>query len=393
MIAVLVVEDSDLKFEKIRSALEDFGVEKEYIDRTITIDCSEKQLAENKYDLVILDMVLPYSLSDSSEDKEGGLSILEDIISAINGDNELQIPTITLILSEFEDVLNEFTDAIEEHQVFSLIYDSSSRDWVDKLGKEVRKLQRIDKQNSQRKFDKNVLITIHGIRTNRKWQTKLDNLLDCTYSVESYKYNFFPLPNFLSKDKVDKEISELVDFLDKTIKKYPKAKFNFVSHSFGTYLIYNALSRISKNIPIGNIIFGGSVLSPSVNISKLYEKHNIDNIVNDCVLVDIPIIAGVLTNSRYSNAGIVGIKGSENQIVNRYFNGGHSSYFKDKRLEEWIYILNTGIIENRDVKNLGLFYDFDYPLVSSKRSLRIIVLFITSISIFGLASVILNSLF
>lgn len=390
MITVLVVEDSNIKFDKINTALKSFGVEEEYIERTISIECSEKELNENQYDLVILDMVLPQSLLDSTKDKEGGLSILEDIVSAIEDDNNLKVPNSVLVLTEFEDVLKEYTDIIHQCRVFSLIYNAASNDWVKELEKEVKKLQRLKKQNDQRKFDKNVLITVHGIRTNGKWQEKMNQLLDSNYSVEPYKYNFFSLFSFFSEKKVENEIEAMVSFIERTVKNHPKAKFHFVSHSFGTYLVYNALSKIDKSLPIGNIIFGGSVLKPSVDISILYEKHTIDNIINDCVVLDIPIIAGVIAHKRYSNAGIIGIKGSSNQVKNRYINGGHSSYFDELHLESWINILNSGEVEDIDLRKLGFFHDIYYPIVSSKNTLRGILILLTSILIYLLITIYRN---
>ncbi|WP_101960045.1 hypothetical protein [Vibrio harveyi] len=376
MITVLVVEDSNSKFKKIVDALNSFDVKNEYIERTISIECSEVELAKNKYDLVILDMVLPQSLIDKHKDKDGGYSILEEIKESIDGDGKLKVPNSVLVLTEYEDVLEEYTEAIKECHFFSVVYDSASTVWISSLKTEVKKLQKICKQNDNRKFDKSVLITVHGIRTNGKWQEKLDDRLDSNYSVEPYKYNFFSIFNFFNEKKVKEEIQGMRRFIEEMLYKYPKAKFNFVSHSFGTYLVYYALSEIEHSLPIGNIILSGSVLSPSIQIKELHDKHVIDNVVNDCVVLDFPIIAGVAAHARYSNAGIIGIKGGGSQVMNRYIKGGHSSYFEDKHLDSWIDILNTGVVKHIDTRNLGVFYDFYYSFVSSKYCLRLFFLLI-----------------
>lgn len=378
MFSVLVVEDTKNKYAKIESLLNSLQVEKNQIDWAKDIAAAENFLKKDEYGLLILDMVLPESSENHELDQEGGLSVLDTLVE----DEELYHPKNIIVLTEFSDLIEEYNDNLNSSPVITCKYETDSNDWKEVIRQSIVRINRQVRQVTNRRFDNDVVVTLHGIRTSGKWQDLLGKKLGDAYSYEPYKFNFFPLFGFLNEKKVLAEIKCLKIFISKLHIQYPKAKFNFVAHSFGTYIVHRALLECEECFDIGSIILSGSVLKTNVNLDSLYKKHKIDNIVNDCVTLDFPIILATIANSRYSNAGIRGIKGGGRVVQNRYIKGGHSSCFSDTHLNDWCNIIINKKVIKIDERNLSFFYDIYYPVISSR--IGILLLFSSVVSIFSL---------
>lgn len=166
--------------------------------------------------------------------------------------------------------------------------------------------------------------------------------------------NFFPLINFISKKQQQKEVAKFSDKLLNIAKKHPRAKISIVGHSFGTYIIYNALLNINEKLELGYLIFSGSVLNPEVDVESIYKKHNLVKILNECTTFDFPLLAGRFVTNTFFTAGITGISGVSDDITNRYIKGGHSSYFKQVIIDEWCPFLLTGTFKEKNETVEGL---------------------------------------
>ena len=384
MITVLIVDDSPIKCSKIEKALVSLDVNIKCIDKAGSINDAKQYLEKRTYDIVVLDMVLPNYCTDDEKETDGGISILSALeYSVESGENNYLIPSCIVVLTEYSHLIDDYKDTFTECRVFACHYSELSIDWESMLEKEVKKQKVLKNQNNNENFDERIVISVHGIRTNGKWQSKLSDKLGDIYKVIPYKYNFFPVFHFMSNEKVEKEVSDFINFIENKIREYPNAKIDFISHSFGTYITYNALSRINNKINIGKIILSGSVLRSDQDISFLYKQHPISKVINDCTVFDFALIAGQIFSNKYSIAGITGIKGSQDQIVNRYFIGGHSSFFKDTHMDEWVSAIKDNVINEVDYRRLSILHDIYYGLVSSKKILRAIM-FITIVSLYFL---------
>lgn len=202
---------------------------------------------------------------------------------------------------------------------------------------------------------KRLIITVHGIRTYGRWQSRLEELVNSgSYAPKAefahYKYGVFTLASFLipysRRLAVRRFKSELADMIEE--KQY--SSVDIVAHSFGTYLSVEALHDLadSSGIRIRNLVLCGSVVSPDRNLTALLSKRgNVERVVNDCGTRDGVLLLTLLVLG-VGMAGRLGLQGmSRDKLVNRFFRLGHSGYFGEHDEDPdafmrkwWLPILN-----------------------------------------------------
>src|SRR5687767_6913401 len=101
------------------------------------------------------------------------------------------------------------------------------------------------------------VITIHGIRRQQKWYETLRDLdawKRTGVEVVNFEYGYFTLESFLLPWRRERAISEFLEFYSKQIQdgEIPSV----VAHSFGTYILFKALSTY-KVIKFDRIILVG----------------------------------------------------------------------------------------------------------------------------------------
>jgi DNA-binding NarL/FixJ family response regulator len=394
LITFLVIEDSPRKLKNICEAITDLGVDSRCIDKAEGINEALEKLKDNTYDFAVLDMILPQFKGDDDKIKRGGLDILDELSDSISAQSETyKIPQTILVLTEFEDVLVEYQEAISQSKVFGYCYDHCSIDWVDAIKDEYLRIKAV-KSSEQRKYDSEVvLLSVHGIRTFGEWQKKLSNsIVDRVEGSKplEYRYNFFPIINFLSKEQQEKEVIKFSNALLDISNTHPRAKINLVGHSFGTYIIYNGLIKIKEKLNLGNIIFAGSVLNPDLDLTLLYKKHNLTKIVNECSTFDMPLLAGRLFTNIFFTAGMTGFSGADNVVTNRYIKGGHSSYFKQNILDEWCDFIVTNTIKEKNEQVDGIMQDLISTIIAKRRTFFIPLGVLVALGLLSLGNSIFN---
>jgi tetratricopeptide (TPR) repeat protein len=179
---------------------------------------------------------------------------------------------------------------------------------------------------------KHLVITVHGIRTAGDWQALLEKMLkeDRSEAIEvvPYKYNYFsalaflfPLLRWIAARRFRARLlSEL--------EKHPDARVDIVAHSFGTYLVGQAIRSIPRPRGIHTIILAGSVLKPSFPWHLYARAGQVGRVVNECGIKDSILVLSqgfVLGMGMAGRVGFIGLM--DEQLVNRYHPFGHSGYF------------------------------------------------------------------
>ncbi|HDY7729585.1 TPA: hypothetical protein RQJ95_002433 [Vibrio vulnificus] len=375
MLKVLIIEDSPKKREDIYSYLVSLGINRKLLFTAVSIETSLSYLEHEFFDLVIVDMELPQNDEDIEVDVQGGLSILECLESSIE-DGLFKTPASIQVLTQFEDLITSYRDKLVDCRVNAILYEYGGESWQNHIKREVRRLEKLCQQRENISFDSEIIVAVHGIRTHANWQKKLKDRFCDKYTVKAYNFNFFNGLDFFSNTSAEKEIISFDKYLTGICHEYPLARIHVVCHSFGTYVVYHTLARFKDRLNIGNVILAGSVLNQDQDLSVLYKKHSITRFVNDCSHIDLPLLAAQFFSKRYSVAGIVGIKGDRERIVNRYFSGGHSSYFSDEHITNWYSIINHN---NTDVDQKiydGFLMDIYYWVITSKLRLRLTSIFV-----------------
>jgi len=129
MINILIVDDNVSKEDNIKKVLrEDSNISSEYI---MTANCTKgaKQLLyNNRFDLMILDLVLPVE-EDGETDPKFGIKLLEEIPM----NPSIKSPIHIVGLSGFSDMISEYHTQFSR-KLWNLIdYEADSYAWQDKL--------------------------------------------------------------------------------------------------------------------------------------------------------------------------------------------------------------------------------------------------------------------
>ena len=171
-----------------------------------------------------------------------------------------------------------------------------------------------------------VILLIHGIRTDGYWQQNVANVLQSPkIVVHPIRFNrFLDLFSFWLTftrrpfiDRVERE-------LDDTARLYPGCKISIVAHSFGTYAVGEVL-RKRDNIQLHRLVLCGSILQSDFEW-RYIRPRVAKTVLNDCGSRDWwPILAKKLSWG-YGDAGTYGF-GTVN-VRDRFHELRHSDYFK-----------------------------------------------------------------
>jgi hypothetical protein len=112
-----------------------------------------------------------------------------------------------------------------------------------------------------------LVISVHGIRTYGNWQERLEGLLganstDRQLTVINYKYGYFPTIAFILPFLRWLIVRRFGRFLLDMVQGEQWDRIDLVGHSFGTHIIAWALYGLDERIrpSVNTVIFAGSVL-------------------------------------------------------------------------------------------------------------------------------------
>jgi hypothetical protein len=192
--------------------------------------------------------------------------------------------------------------------------------------------------------DAHVIILVHGIRDYALWQDRIRNVLKEHFTVESTNYGRFDLLRFLVplSHFRNKAIESVWDQIRDVKKQYPDAKFSFVAHSFGTYILAQILSR-EFDFSAHQVVFCGSVVKYNFPFEQIADRFTTP-ILNEVGAKDVwPAIAESLTWG-YGSAGTYGFR--RPRVRDRWHSGARHGYFLNPEFckEYWCPFFKEGVI-------------------------------------------------
>ena len=242
-------------------------------------------------------------------------------------------------------------------------------------------MKRDDRRNTIRPWDvdpapseekvKRVVFVIHGIRDEGHWTQKIGINVRQIFENEKVdkndkiaivtsSYGYFSMLEFLQPSKRQEKIHWLADQYVEARRRYPKAKFSYIGHSNGTYLLAHALN-IYDEMQFERVAFAGSVVSFRFNwdrlVARFREQQRRRDVnpntemqvlnftaTNDFVVGFIPMIANILFLDRLfgtdlGGAGVVPftsacVEGNDSKI------GSHSAAIKE---ENWTHLARFAV--------------------------------------------------
>ncbi|MBR0779555.1 tetratricopeptide repeat protein [Bradyrhizobium diazoefficiens] len=204
---------------------------------------------------------------------------------------------------------------------------------------------------------KQLIISVHGIRTFGNWQERLEHLLqaessDRDLTVINYKFGYFSILAFLVPFLRWFVVRQFRKFYVDIATSQNWDRIDLAAHSFGTHIIAWALYGIDSAArpQVNTIVLAGSVLKSSFPWQVLV-GHGVTRVVNDCGTRDDILVWNQICVLGTGIAGRLGFTGGIGKAFrNRFFKCGHSGYFltadkpDDKFMREyWVPLLLTDV--------------------------------------------------
>ncbi len=135
MISILVVEDSSVKAASIKEVINEFPEITSSIQITSDTNNARRLLDENKYDLLILDLVLPNDFGDEATPENG-----IDFLNEISLDPNKKRPFHIIGISEYTNFVEEYSDRFKRNLWYLIEYHEEEEEWKDVLRNKIEYL-------------------------------------------------------------------------------------------------------------------------------------------------------------------------------------------------------------------------------------------------------------
>lgn len=356
---ILLVDDNEIRGNKIKQFLinEHFFLE-EQIDFVDCVKLAEINLKQTNYALAFIDMSLPYNQDDKA-DPFSGINILKKISS-----KRLNQPIRIIGYTALDD------DIVKKEQEFEYLgfklYHAQEHDlsWLGRIKGQIDYAVQSSEMYKTSDVDM-ALVTIHGIQTFGNWQEELSNEIkkhnsSLLFSHLPFKNSLISFNTFLRPKKREKVIELFRQNLHSWLEKNRVKRIVFFSHSFGTYVLIKAIERIDnpellKNISL--IVLSGSVLPRDYNFDKIL-RLTPAIIINECAVKDSALLLSEIASVGTGMGGKLGFNIlSTDRIKNRFYNFGHSGFFKGDFVKKyWFPLLDTPpiILEVNESKPINI---------------------------------------
>jgi pimeloyl-ACP methyl ester carboxylesterase len=187
-----------------------------------------------------------------------------------------------------------------------------------------------------------VVMLVHGIRTEGKWMREMGSLLESeakpldnahpvlNLRTREVRYGFFPILRFLIPWTRRQMVHKFVRRYTDARAMFPRASFDVVAHSYGTYLVCQAL-KTYRSIRFENVVLAGSIVATDYDWSERENHQQVKRIRNyqadwDLVVASYPAAYQKLMGNRLGEfIGSAGVNGFQDPSVdNVMLQGCHS---------------------------------------------------------------------
>ncbi len=179
-----------------------------------------------------------------------------------------------------------------------------------------------------------VILLIHGIRTQAEWQDMVARILEAVPGTTVYplKYQYFDALRFLCPILTRRApINELLWRIRAGKQRFPDARLSVIAHSYGTYAIGTILTE-NPDIRLHRLVLCGSILPRNFRWDQMRDRVATE-IINDCAIKDIwPVLAQSSTFG-YGASGSFGFGTPE--VRDRFHNFGHSGFFNNSFVSDY----------------------------------------------------------
>ncbi|MER8852876.1 hypothetical protein NKH94_14895 [Mesorhizobium australicum] len=219
-----------------------------------------------------------------------------------------------------------------------------------------------------------VVFAVHGIRDFGEWREELRRELG-KQGIELVKvtYGYFDLLRFLFPFALFRRavIAKVARQVRSAQRAFPNARFSYIAHSFGTYVVANMLLD-DPWFQADRIIFCGSVLKYDCPLSQLRSSYE-PPLLNEVGSSDLwPSVAASVTWG-YGAAGSLGF--NQPNVYDRWHKGGHGLFLTAAFARRfWLpFLLDGTVVESDNTPDRPSFLVRLLRIVSIKYSLAAVI--------------------
>jgi pimeloyl-ACP methyl ester carboxylesterase len=209
----------------------------------------------------------------------------------------------------------------------------------------------------ERREVKDVVFVIHGIRDEGYWTRKIAfrterDAGDRVATVTS-SYGYFPMLSFLRPGARQEKVEWLMDRYTEAKAMYPEARFHYVGHSHGTYLLAKALEDYPA-VRFDRVVFAGSVVNRGEKWLALL-RSRVSCVVNFVATADwvVAFFPKALQSVGIQDLGSAGHDGfgaasMECPVIEppqTYIVGGHAAALHEAMWDSIAKFTLTGVLE------------------------------------------------
>jgi hypothetical protein len=196
-------------------------------------------------------------------------------------------------------------------------------------------------EDSSKNEKPDFVYSLHGIRTNAFWQSRLSEVIRQKTGFKIGYRNYLRFTSIMTLFK-DVFLYKPLRLVEEDIRGLQTDfRVSVIAHSFGTWLLLRAL-RENSNLQVHHVILCGAVFQRSLSWWQQLRslKQITGDIVNFCGTRDpIPALAELLSRD-FGASGVVGA--GDPSIRDSFHNCGHSGFLTTKFCQDyWIGILTS----------------------------------------------------
>ena len=214
----------------------------------------------------------------------------------------------------------------------------------------------VDESFDVRRDVDDVVFVIHGIRDNGYWTQKIAREVirrgrDAGRTVvpETSSYGYFPMLPFIWPWTRRRKVEWLMDQYAEAVARFPEARFAYMGHSNGTYLLAKALKLYSA-VKFTYVVFVGSVVVTDYDWNSYINDERIQRVLNytatsDAVVAIFPKLFQTPRIQDLGSAGHDGFRqaGTAGVLELGPIRGGHSAARQETEWDAIAQFLLDGV--------------------------------------------------
>jgi len=227
-----------------------------------------------------------------------------------------------------------------------------------------------------------VVFVMHGIRDTGFWTHRIARSVQATgkkcvpekkYATETSTYGYFPMLSFLLPWRRHHKVAWLMDQYARAKSLYPDARFSYVGHSNGTYLLARALQD-NPACRFERVVFAGSVVRKDYDWAQAKRNGQVGAILNYVATNDkvVACFPGALEQLGSQDLGSAGHNGFESSQLPsgsyqvRFVEGGHGAAVAEKHWDDIAKFICNGDHPEQNItgtQNASVLFLGRYPLI------------------------------